>query len=457
MKDAALELGDLTIIAGRNNTGKTCLTYALYGFLKQWTDFPRWFSLTQERRSDVEFPDWHRVGRQLADAGRSAFPLDDSAFDRQRKRVFQLLARGFSERALAHVFRSRPETFAGSLVEIVCRRGKPQAPRSYRADVAEGRSLSIEYDGTGAVVSVDDVTRNLPPDELTVQIGVQYVPFLVGNLFPDPFILSAERIGISRFCPEIDFAVGQVDDLLQKMGGESDRNQVSSYQIIHRAMSPYALPVRDNIESTRSIPDRRARKSELYRHRLFNDVKEMMAGYYSAAGDTVHFVSKARGKGRHFNIPLHVASSSVRGLSDLYFFLRHAAGSNQLLIIEEPESHLDTANQIRLARLLARCVRAGLKVLITTHSDYIIKEINNLVMLSRPFADKDAVLKKLKYRSDVALDGESIRAYVAENNSLTRCDVDEFGIDMPVFDTTINQINKVANELASRLAEEAEA
>ncbi len=124
------------------------------------------------------------------------------------------------------------------------------------------------------------------------------------------------------------------------------------------------------------------------------------------------------------------------------------------MIIDEPESHLDTANQIQLARLLARFVRAGLKVLITTHSDYIIKEINNLVMLSRPFADKDAVLKKLKYRSDVALSGKSIRAYVAENNSLTRCDVDEFGIDMPVFDTTINQINKVANELASRSAEE---
>ena len=124
------------------------------------------------------------------------------------------------------------------------------------------------------------------------------------------------------------------------------------------------------------------------------------------------------------------------------------------MIIDEPESHLDTANQILLARLLARFVRVGLKVLITTHSDYIIKEINNLVMLSRPFADKDAVLKKLKYRSDVALSGKSIRAYVAENNSLTRCDVDEFGIDMPVFDTTINQINKVANELVSRLAEE---
>ena len=36
IKEADLELGDLTIIAGRNNTGKTYLAYALYGFLKRW-------------------------------------------------------------------------------------------------------------------------------------------------------------------------------------------------------------------------------------------------------------------------------------------------------------------------------------------------------------------------------------------------------------------------------------
>ena len=167
----------------------------------------------------------------------------------------------------------------------------------------------------------------------------------------------------------------------------------------------------------------------------------MMGGYYRASGDDIRFISKARGKGRSFNIPLHNASSSARGLSDFYFFLRHVASSGHLLIIDEPESHLDTANQILLARLLARFVRAGLKVLITTHSDYMIKEINNLVMLSRPFADRNAVTKRLNYSPDDRIEPDSIRAYVAENNGLTRCDVDEFGIDMPVFDTTIDEIN----------------
>ncbi len=36
---AELELGDLTIIAGRNNTGKTYVAYTLYGFLKMWAEW----------------------------------------------------------------------------------------------------------------------------------------------------------------------------------------------------------------------------------------------------------------------------------------------------------------------------------------------------------------------------------------------------------------------------------
>ena len=36
IKKAELGLGDLTIIAGQNNTGKTYLTHTLYNFLNFW-------------------------------------------------------------------------------------------------------------------------------------------------------------------------------------------------------------------------------------------------------------------------------------------------------------------------------------------------------------------------------------------------------------------------------------
>ena len=38
---AELDLADLTIICGENNTGKTYATYAIYGFLRSWRNLLR--------------------------------------------------------------------------------------------------------------------------------------------------------------------------------------------------------------------------------------------------------------------------------------------------------------------------------------------------------------------------------------------------------------------------------
>ncbi len=75
-------------------------------------------------------------------------------------------------------------------------------------------------------------------------------------------------------------------------------------------------------------------------------------------------------------------------------------------------------------------------------------------MLSQSFENKSKVVKKLKYKKNDFFPAESVRAYVAENGSLTPCAIDEFGIDMPFFDKTINDINRVSNELATRVARE---
>ena len=39
LKHAEFSLGDLTILCGKNNTGKTYATYALYGFLNSWREW----------------------------------------------------------------------------------------------------------------------------------------------------------------------------------------------------------------------------------------------------------------------------------------------------------------------------------------------------------------------------------------------------------------------------------
>lgn len=451
VKDAELELGNLTIIAGRNNTGKTYIVYTLYGFLKMWGNFPPWLVMEDSRPPlEAGFPNWDRFGKQLAESGRATFSLDNRTLGRQRQWVIPILTRAFSDQALPGVFSSQHSAFENAAIEIACNDGIPRLSRSLKTNAAKGRpSYSFHYDGNEVAVTVDEMPREFPSDILSDHLAYYYTWFLLDGLFPDPFILSAERFGISLFYRELDFTKNQLVDLLQKMRDDKNRDRVSPYDVIDRATSRYALPIKDNIDYTRSITDQRGDKSEFQRDKLFDNIKDMMDGYYRASGDDRRFISKARGKGRSFNIPLHLASSSARGLSDLYFFLRHTAKSGEILIIDEPESHLDTVNQVCLARLLARFVRAGLRVLITTHSDYIVKEVNNLLMLSQPFPDKAAVVRRLGYSTDEWISPQSIRAYVAKDGGLTRCIVDSLGIDIPVFDGTIDEINRVANELAA--------
>ncbi len=142
-------------------------------------------------------------------------------------------------------------------------------------------------------------------------------------------------------------------------------------------------------------------------------------------------------------------------MSNIYFYLaKERKSDDPILIIDEPESHLDPVNQIEFARALARWANSGIRVLISTHSDYIVKEINNLIMLHSSFQDKEEVVGRLGYTEN--LDPKTVRAYVADSGGLDECDIDKYGIDMPYFDYTIDRINAVSNELTGRLSAEEE-
>ena len=80
---------------------------------------------------------------------------------------------------------------------------------------------------------------------------------------------------------------------------------------------------------------------------------------------------------------LEHTSSMVSELAPLILFLKYLVRPGDLLILEEPESHLHPAAQRQLARGLVRLVNAGAQVLITTHSDTIISQINNLLALNQ--------------------------------------------------------------------------
>ena len=90
------------------------------------------------------------------------------------------------------------------------------------------------------------------------------------------------------------------------------------------------------------------------------------------------------------DLPLNRASAMVSELAPLVLYLRDMVHPGDLLVIEEPEAHLHPAAQTHMASTIARIVRMGVDVVVTTHSDWLIQALGNLVRLGELTAKGDA-------------------------------------------------------------------
>ena len=107
-------------------------------------------------------------------------------------------------------------------------------------------------------------------------------------------------------------------------------------------------------------------------------------------------------------IPLAQTSSTVSGLAPLALYLRGAVRPGDVLVIEEPEVHLHPEKQVALARLFARMIRSGIRLVITTHSEWLLETIANLVRLSSLPEDRRAGLRD----AELALRAEEVGVWL---------------------------------------------
>ena len=81
-------------------------------------------------------------------------------------------------------------------------------------------------------------------------------------------------------------------------------------------------------------------------------------------------------------LPLMRSSSTISELAPVILYLKHYCRPGRTIIIEEPEAHLHPAVQTQFAQYLVKIMKTGVRIIITTHSEWLLEQFANLLNLS---------------------------------------------------------------------------
>jgi hypothetical protein len=433
LKEAEFEVADLTIICGGNNTGKTYATYALFGFLHTWREM-----VSIDIDDSVILSLQHNGGDSI----------DIGSYIRRSQEIIDNACEKYGDK-MAVFFATSPDALKETKFNIVI---TPNNIDYWKSFVYEKFTESYYYDEPGTI----EITKKQGNLNINVNLlAVWHVPhmadfclslisrsiedILFARYFPPVFIANVERTGVSIFRKEIDSARST---LLDKMSKASKSEQKLS--LFQSGYQDYPLPIQYGLSFNRAIGRKYQRISFIMEKypSIIADFADIIGGeYHFNEYNEVYYSPKVNS---NIRLSIYESSSAVRSLLDLGFYLKNIAEPGSLLIIDEPELNLHPENQRRIARLLARLVNIGIKVFITTHSDYIIKELNTLIMLNHDKPHLKKIAEEEGYKPEELIAAERIKVYIAENSTLVPANIDpEMGIEARSFDTTIEDMNRI--------------
>lgn len=82
-------------------------------------------------------------------------------------------------------------------------------------------------------------------------------------------------------------------------------------------------------------------------------------------------------------IPISAAAASVREVAPLALLVERTDISKIAILMEEPEAHLHPVKQRLMADVLSCFANAGTYMQVTTHSDYLLRRLNELIALKK--------------------------------------------------------------------------
>ena len=448
---AEVDLKPLTVLIGSNNTGKSYLALAVYSLFQavlrirdqkyrptrsRTTLKPMYVHEDSVQRVTNAGGDWNRIKPDVVKviSGAATFRNLPARIKESLRKESKLWTKVYSDYMAYELQRS-----SGSGMSQLERRDRQMKHDGLAIEVCDKLTgLSWNMRGTGNNLIVDrwepntsimsesdyrapltSSSRDLDQERDLVDLLTTWYPafLLRGYATPSHYLPAGRSAILQRHRTLAGLIVGQA----------------STAWIESKQVDQMPGVIADFVQALLVLE-----RTELRSGKIMNTVEflesKVLAG--SVGLERQHEYSELQYRSDLGQFNLHQVSSMVSEIAPLVLYLKYLVRLGHLCIIEEPESHLDPANQRLLARAIAMLVNAGVRILVTTHSDIVLNQINNLMQISGLAPRKRL---RMGYKATEVLTPGDVSAYVFEpgdrGTQVTPLSVEgDYGISTASFD-----------------------
>ncbi len=433
----------LTLFCGPNNTGKTYVSYIVYALLKG--------RILIDVTNSIDLSDFIQNGRFSFELNRN------NLLNYRKTRIEEVVSNmesifGISESDKESLFSDLNVSYGLTDDEFINKVIDEELDYVFKWDGLDVRAMkgkgtlavTIQKESPKAVAAIDSFFLELQMmDDICEQL-VNY-PYANACIFP------VERNSIYTFNKELSIQRNELIEQMQALKDNRKLGHESVDKLLGRS-TRYPLAIRDCLAVANDLNNLQKNKSAYYA--FAEELEQRLLGgkiVVTKNGD-VQFVPKAGQK-----LPVHLSASIVKTLSSLTFYLKHLAKKGDLIIIDEPEMNLHPDAQVLLTRVFARLINSDLNLLMSTHSDYIIRELNNLISLGS-MKNKDSILKELGYDEKECIKYDDVSVYLfkplRKNSKATQISpvpVKRDGFSIETIDEVIYQSNVESDTISYHL------
>ncbi|AFZ26054.1 hypothetical protein Cylst_3942 [Cylindrospermum stagnale PCC 7417] len=439
IKETELDLRPLTVIIGPNNSSKTYIAYSIYGL---------WQRARRTLRVNLD-----KLEIKQEEVGRWSLKIDSNLLDFVI-RESEETARNFQGSTLKSFFQdSSGKLFSKTSFEMIIPRQEvedaineliPQVDpiliggtpinisRKDNVLLFEIKSINEEQSGDKSISLIEDFLKKFDDKAYLLLIFI-IKQIIFSKIFPFPAernafintykILANRRYKLLKNNQREIFSSSGSERQLELLKDQGDIRYPQPVEDFLDFLSEIELQEAEEIDSSSGKNEFQKLADEI-ENQLQNKNKTNLKSNKLGGKEIKVLVKKG------LEIDLYNASSSIKQLAPLLLYLRYRASKGDFLVIDEPEMNLHPESQAKLLEALSILVHLGIRVLLTTHSPYIMAHLNNLVNGNH---ENPEILKNQSsslYLKDqrAFLPIDQVSAYEMKENKLVSLNDPDYGI-----------------------------